>query len=106
MRQNALVIYLSVLCMVILLTIVSLSNGAGIEAGVVAGIAIASCTTSLIPFFISRHLFKKAETSAHYPNQYKIAGIIVYVFCFPVKIWTVYVTIYLMIHGESRWAFG
>lgn len=107
MKQNALIIYLFVVIAFFLLIPIQIVNGrTGIVSGVVTGIGFASVITSLLPFFVSRHLFKKAESYTHYRRKYQIAAIIVYLFCFPVKLWAIYMMIYLIYHGEGRWAFG
>lgn len=109
LRQNALIIYLFVVIIFLLLIplqIIKANGYPGIVSGVVAGIGLAACVTSLLPFFVSRYLFKKAEPYTHYRRRYQIAAIIVYIFCFPVKLWAIYTAIYLLFHGESRWAFG
>lgn len=106
MRKNALIIYLFVLAALSCVIAITLSKHPGIGAGVTAGIGFVSAITSLAPFFISRYLFKKSEPYMHYRHRYKTAAIIVYFFCFPVKIWSIVVMIYFLVHGESRWAFG
>ncbi|WP_294674171.1 hypothetical protein [uncultured Fluviicola sp.] len=107
MKKNALIIYLFVvITFLLLIPIQIVDGGLGIAGGVVAGIGFASCVTSLLPFFVSRYLFTKAEPYTHYRRRYQIAAISVYIFCFPVKLWAIYMAIYLLYHGEPRWAFG
>lgn len=106
MRKNTLFIYLFVVAALISVIAITLSGHPGIGAGVVAGIGSVSIITSLAPFFVSRYLFKKGEPFTHYRKRYRIWGMILYVFCFPVKLWAIYVLIYLLVHGEPRWAFG
>lgn len=106
MKQNALIIYLFILTVLTVVIVLTLSGHPGIGAGVTAGIGFVSAITSLVPFFVSRYLFKKAEPYTHYRRRYQVAAIIVYFFCFPAKIWSIVVMIYFLVHGEPRWAFG
>lgn len=106
MRKNALFIYLFVVAALIIVIAITLAGHPGIEAEVVSGIGFISIITSFAPFFVSRYLFKKGELYTHHRKRYRIWGMILYVFCFPVKLWAIYVLIYLLVHGEPRWAFG
>lgn len=107
MKKTTLIIYLCVVGLFILLTLdYNFKHPGGIEASVVAGIGFGSIATSLIPFFWSRYLFTLAESRREHAKRFRIAAFIVYLFCFPVKTWAICVTMYLMIHGEQRWAFG
>ena len=108
MKKNALIIYLIVIITFIILVPIQLlyGRGPGIIGSIVVGIGLASCVTSLLPFFVSRELFKKAASNNENRRRYQIAAIIVYIFCFPVKLWAICVLIYLLYYGEPRWAFG
>lgn len=81
-------------------------GGYHIEGGVIAGIAVASIISSLLPFFVSMHLFKKYELSYNQKTYLKVWGLIIYFFCFPVKIWMIISNVALLINGGSGWAFG
>ena len=105
MKKNALIIYLFVITIVLVLVPIQLIYGTGpkIIGSIVLGIGLASCVTSLLPFFVSRDLFRKAASHNVNRRRYKLAAIIVYIFCFPVKIWAICVLIYLLYYGEQRW---
>ncbi len=81
-------------------------GGYHISGGAIAGIAFASLITSLLPFFISMQLFKKYESNKEEKGHLKLWGSIIYVFCFPVKIWIIISNLVLLINGGSGWAFG
>jgi hypothetical protein len=105
MRKKALIIYLFVVIIFLVLAPLQLlyGSGPGIIGSIVAGIGLVSCITSLIPFFVSRELFKKAASDNENRRRYRLAAIIVYTFCFPVKIWAICVLIHLLYYGEQRW---
>lgn len=106
-RKRTKIIYLFILVVLTITTLMALYNGGYDMAGFfVAGVAIGTTITSLIPFFTSIYLFKKHEVSPAENSHFKIWGIIIYAFCFPVKIWVIYSNIDLLLNGGSRWAFG
>lgn len=99
--------YIIVLMLLIGTTLAALYDGAyHIAGGAIAGIAFASSITSLLPLFISMHLFKKYELSAHQKTSLKVWGLLIYFFCFPVKIWIIISNLDVLINGGSGWAFG
>jgi hypothetical protein len=107
MRKKLRLIYLWSIAFVLVMTAASLIHaGTHISNIVLSGIALASIVTSLVPFFISMYLFKKFETEKPPNQKYKVFGIIVYVFCFPIKVWVIIATIYETLFGNNHWAFG
>lgn len=106
MRKKLRLIYLMVIACVLVITAVSLLYmNTHISNLVLAGIALISIITSLIPYFLSMYILKKYEAEPE-NTSYKIFGIAVYACCFPIKIWIVFVTIYEMLFGNDHWAFG
>jgi hypothetical protein len=107
LKLKARFFYITVLMILTGTTLVALYDGGyHIEGGAIAGIASASIITSLLPFFISMHLFKKYELSSNEKTYLKVWGLIIYFFCFPVKIWIIISNLELLINGGSGWAFG
>ncbi len=107
LRLKARFFYITVLLILTGTTLAALYNGGyHIEGGAIAGIAFACIITSLLPFFISMHLFKKYELSSNEKNYLKVWGLIIYLFCFPVKILIIISNIELLLNGRSGWAFG
>jgi hypothetical protein len=100
-------LFITVLIILTGTTLAALYDGGyHIQSGAIAGIAFASIITSLLPFFISMHLFKKYELSANEKTSLKVWGLIIYSFCFPVKIWIIILNLELLINGGGGWAFG
>lgn len=107
LKLKARYFYITVLIILTGTTLAALYDGAyHIEGGAIAGIASASIITSLLPFFISMQLFKKYELSSNEKTNIKVWGLIIYFFCFPVKIWIIISNLELLINGGSGWAFG
>jgi hypothetical protein len=106
-RKKATIIYIAVLLLLIVTTLLALMDGGyHISGGPIAALAFASMVTSLLPFFMSLLLFKKVEKRPHASRLYKIWGVIVYLFCFPVKVLIIYANIDLLVNGGEGWAFG
>lgn len=106
MRKKLRLIYLIVIACVLVITAVSLlSMNTRISNIVLAGLALISIITSLVPFFISMHVLKKYEAEPE-NKSLKIVGIAVYLCCFPIKTWVIIATIYEMLFGNNHWAFG
>jgi hypothetical protein len=106
-RQNLQIIYISILIILVVTTLAALYDGGyHISGGMIAGIAFASLITSLLPFFISMHLFKKYESNKKEKGYLQVWGSIIYLFCFPVKLWIIISNLVLLINGGSGWAFG
>jgi|GEM_PF-3357209 len=106
-HKKASLIYIAVLVMLTFTTIIALMDGGyHIAGGWMAGAAFVSAITSIIPFVISRVLFKKYEANPDEKKKLKAWGLIIYLFCFPVKLWIIYCNIDLLIHGGGGWAFG
>lgn len=100
-------IYLISIAVLLVVTATSLVYaGTHISNIVLSGIALASIVTSLVPFFISMYLFNKFETEKTNNQKYKVFGIIIYAFCFPIKTWVIIATTYEMLFGNNHWAFG
>lgn len=105
MRKKLRLIYLLVIAFVLVITAVSLVYpGSHISNIVLAGIALISIITSLLPYFISMYVFKKYEDERD--KSYKIVGIALYLCSYPFMIWVIYATIYEMLSGTNHWAFG
>lgn len=99
--------YIAVILLLIATTLGALYDGGyHINGGAMAGIALASIITSFVPFFVSMYLFKKYEVSSDRKTYLKVLGFIVYLFCFPVKSWIIYLNLDLLINGGGGWAFG
>lgn len=99
--------YITVLIILTGTTLSALYDGGyHTEGGAIAGIAFVSIITSLLPFYVSMHLFNKYEFSNNEKPYLKIWGLIIYAFCFPVKIWIIYSNLALLIMGGDRWSFG
>lgn len=99
--------YITILLILIGTTLAALYDGGyHIEGGAIAGIAFASIITSLLPFFISMNFFKKYELSSIEKKHLKVRGLIIYSFCFPVKIWIIISNLELLLLGGSGWSFG
>jgi len=81
-------------------------GGYHINGGIIAGLALASAVTSLLPFFISMRLFRKYESNSAERSHLKVWGLIIYFFCFPVKTWIIVSNVLLLINGGDGWAFG
>lgn len=106
-RRSALIFYIAVLILLAVTTLAALYDGGyHSEGGVIAGIAFVSAITSLLPFFISMHLFKKHESNRVEKTSLKVWGLILYIFCFPIKIWIIVSNLMLLINGGNGWAFG
>lgn len=106
-KSKARYFYITVLIVVIGTTLSALYDGGyHIEGGTLAAIAFASIITSLLPFFIAMHLFSKYELSAYEKTHLKVWGLLIYFFCFPVKIWIIYLNLALLINGGDGWSFG
>ncbi len=106
-RLKARFFYITVLIMLIGTTLVALYDGGyHIEGGAIAGIALASIITSLLPFFISMHLLKQYELNSNKKTYLKVWGLIIYFFCFPVKSWIIYSNLVLLINDGDGWSFG
>ena len=106
-RQNLRIIYNSIIILLVLTTTTALYDGGyHISGGVIAAIAFTSIITSLLPFFISMRLLKKYELNVEEKSKFKFWALIVYSFCFPVKIWIIISNLELLINGGSGWAFG
>lgn len=106
MRKKLRLVYLAVIACVLVVTAVSLLYmNTNISNIALAGIALISIITSLVPYFISMYILKKYEAEPENAS-YKVFGIAVYLCCFPIKIWVFFVTIYEMVFGNNHWAFG
>jgi predicted Co/Zn/Cd cation transporter (cation efflux family) len=107
LRRNTTIIYITILFLLTATTLAALYNG-GYQIGgeVVAIIAFVSIITSLLPFFISMRLFKKQESNPKGNTNLKVWGLIIYLFCFPVKCWIIISNIILLINGGDGWSFG
>ena len=106
-RAKIISIYLFTLFMLITTTIIALIDGGyHIGGSVIAWIAFGSIITSLLPFFLSMFLFKKYEKGQRENLLFKIFGLIIYSFCFPIKLWIIYSNIDMYFNGGSHWAFG
>lgn len=106
-RKRTLIIYVSVLLMLVFTTLIALYDGGyQRDAPVIVGVAIGSIVLSFIPFLVSRLLLKKYENGAGKESHYRLWVMIVFLFCFPVKLMVIYSNISLLIHGGSGWAFG
>lgn len=106
-KLKAKVFYFLVLILLIVTTLSALYNGGyHIQGGAIAGIALASIVLSLVPFFISMHLFNKYEQRSNEKEHLKTWDLLVYFFCFPVKIWIIYLNLALIIFGGDNWSFG
>ena len=107
LKLKARFLFITVLMILTGTTLAALYDGGyHIEGGAIAGIALASIITSLLPFFVSMHLFKKYELSSNEKTYLKVWGLIIYSFCFPIKIWIIILNLELLINGGSGWAFG
>lgn len=106
MRKKLRLIYLLVIAFLLVLTATSLLYARGDEISniVLGGIALASIITSLAPYFLSMYFFKKAEAENN--QQHQVFGVIFYILCFPIKTWVIIATIYGLLYGNDRWAFG
>jgi xanthine/uracil permease len=105
--RRTLIIYLSVLFVLVITTLMALYDGGyHTDTPVIVGVAIGSLVLSLIPFFVSRLLLKKYESGSGTESHYLVWGVIVFLFCFPVKLVVIYTNISLLINGGSGWAFG
>jgi hypothetical protein len=88
-------------------TIAALYDGGyHISGGVIAGIAFTSIITSLLPFIISMRLLKKHESNRGERSKFKFWALIVYSFCFPIKICIIISNLELLINGGSGWSLG
>ena len=107
LKLKARIFYITVLMILTGTMIAALYDGGyHIGGGAIAGIAFASIITSLLPFYISMHLFKKYELSSNEKTYLKVWGLIIYFSCFPVKSWIIYSNIVLLINGGDGWSFG
>jgi hypothetical protein len=107
LRKIARIIFITAIAILAITTLAALLDGGyHIAGGAIVGIAIASAITSLLPFFISMHLFKKYESNPGERSKFKAWGIAIYIFCFPVKTWIIFSNILLLINGGDGWAFG
>jgi hypothetical protein len=106
MRRTARIIYLSVLAVLLVVIATSLLYaGTRISHIVLAGIGLISIVTSLVPYFSSIYLFKKYEMDPSNQSN-KIFAIVLYLCCYPIKIWVIFATIYEILFGNNHWAFG
>ena len=106
-KLKAKVFYFFVLILLILTTLSALYDGGyHIQGGAIAGIALASIVTSLLPFFISMNLFNKYEQKSNEKEHLKAWALLVYCFCFPVKIYIIYLNLALLMFGGDGWSFG
>ena len=107
LQSKARYFYITILLILTGTTFAALYDGGyHIEGGAIAGIAFASIITSLLPFFISMNFFKKHELSSIEKKHLKVRGLIIYSFCFPVKIWIIISNLELLLLGGSGWSFG
>jgi hypothetical protein len=105
--KKAFITYIAVLLLLVITTLLALIDGGyHMEGGSIAGIALGSSITSLLPFFLSRFLFKKYESHPTEKKGLKTQGLIVYLFCFPVKLLVIWSNVDLLINGGTGWAFG
>lgn len=106
MRKKLRLIYLSVIaCVLIVISTALLYAGTHIDIIVLAGLGLMSIITSLVPYFLSMYVFKKYEAEPD-NKAYKVFGIVLYLCCFPIKVWVIFVTIHEMLFGTNHWAFG
>lgn len=106
MRRAARLIYLIVIAVLLVITATSLLYAnTHISNIILAGIALTSIVTSLIPYFISIYIFKKYETEPE-NKTLKIFGIALYLCCYPIMLWVIYATIYEILFGNNHWALG
>jgi hypothetical protein len=97
--------YIAILTLLLVTTSYALFDGFwGISSGVISIIAFISIITSLLPFFIAMRLFAKYELTGR--KAFNVWGWISYIFCFPVKIYIIYLNLFGIIVGGDRWAFG
>lgn len=107
MRKAARIIYIVVILILAISTYLAVWNGGyHIATGLYIGLAVISAATSMLPFFVSMHFFKKAEDNREQASQFNLLGLLFYPFCFPVKLWVIYSNVDLLINGGPDWAFG
>ncbi len=107
MRNATKFFYFTVLVVLTATSIKALTESCYIIGGAVIGvIAVVSILTSLIPYFISQSMFRKYEANPDEKKHLKIWGLIIYLFCFPVKLWVIYVNIEMLKEGCGGWNFG
>ncbi|AEA45572.1 hypothetical protein Fluta_3603 [Fluviicola taffensis DSM 16823] len=107
MRKKLRWIYLVVIALVLGISafwLISKFNSY-IIISILVGIGLGSIVTSLVPYFISMELLKQYETKPE-RKAFKIFGIILYIFCFPIKIWVIFAIIYEILYGNNHWNFG
>lgn len=106
MRKTLRLIYLIVIACVLVITAVSLLYmNTHIGNIVLAGVALISIITSLVPYFLSMYILKKYEAEPE-NKSLKVFGIALYLCCFPIKTWVIFVTIHEMLFGNNHWACG
>ena len=106
MRKILRLAYLIVIAVLLVITAISLLYAnTHISNIVLAGIALISIVTSLVPYFTSMYFFKKHEAEPE-NKTYKSLGIALYLCCYPIKLWVIYATIYEMLFGNNHWPFG
>jgi hypothetical protein len=81
------------------------NGGYHVAGGIIAGIAFASILTSLVPYYLAMHFLEKFQDQNN-AVKYKVLGLVLYSFCFPVNIWIIISNVNLLINGGERWAFG
>ena len=105
--RKAQIVYNSVLLVLTITTVWALLDGGyHIAGGLMGAIAVGSAIASLFPFLLSRYLLKKYETMSDNKMRYKVFGLLIYSFCFPVKLWVIYSNVDIIVNGGNGWAFG
>lgn len=106
MRKKLRLVYLLVIAFVLVIIATGLLYaGTHIDIIVLAGLGLISIVSSLVPYFTSMYVLKKYEAEPE-NKSLKVFGIALYLCCFPIKTWVIFVTIYEMLFGNNHWAFG
>ncbi|TNF48291.1 MAG: hypothetical protein EP305_05925 [Bacteroidetes bacterium] len=107
MRLTFILSYAAVIFILGTTTVLALLDGGfHIAGGAIAGVAAVSAITSLLPFFLSIYLLKKYEQSERTKTYLKIIAILLYLTCFPVKLYIIYLNTDMLINGGPGWSFG
>lgn len=100
-------LYLITITLVFFTTTYTLLRGYyHIASFAVAGFAFGSILVSLLPFFTSQYLLKRYESGGREKKLLLILAIVLYICCFPIKIWVLYSNLDVMFNGGLHWNFG
>ncbi|RYD56019.1 MAG: hypothetical protein EOP56_13870 [Sphingobacteriales bacterium] len=107
LKLKAKYFYITILVVLTITTLIALYDGGyGIEGGTIAIIALLSIITSLLPYYLSMQLLNKHARGQYRNASYKYWAVIVYILCFPLMLWIIYLNIDLLLNGGNGWSFG